>query len=114
MKSRIKYWLNYVWASFIAFSFPICLVWILTDITGNGKGFGYDLGSEKNVSILFGCVELLVWLVLALPSNVYVFRSNREKGVCWTIGTVVVFVLLFLLCVHLIGGWNEFQRCFYT
>jgi hypothetical protein len=85
MRSKIQYWISFIWASVIAFSFPICLGGIYQDITGHAKGFGYDLGSEKDISIAVGCIELLIWLVLALPSNIYVFKRTKEKGICYVI-----------------------------
>ena len=85
MKNKILYCINFIWTSFVAFSFPICFAWIYLDITGHSKGYGYDLGSEKDISIMVGCVELLFWLALALPSNIYIFRKTLEVvliGVC--------------------------------
>ena len=79
MKEKIIYCLNFLWSCIIAFSFPICLGWIYMDITGHAKGYAYDLGAEKDVSIMFGFAELLIWLALALPSNVYVFRKTAAK-----------------------------------
>lgn len=113
MKRKVIYSLNFLWASIIAFSFPICLGWIYQDITGHSKGFSYDLGSEKSVSVMMGCIELLIWLVLAIPSNLYVFKKAKEKAAYCVVITVVTFVILFLLCIYLIGGWNEFSRFFH-
>ena len=52
MKNKILYCINFIWTSFVAFSFPICFTWIYLDITGHSKGYGYDLGSEKDISIM--------------------------------------------------------------
>lgn len=114
MKSKVIYALNFLWSSIIAFSFPICLGLIYMCITGHSKGYDYDLGSEKDISIMFGCVELLIWLALAIPSNIYVFKKTKERGTFYVIIPVIVFIMLFILCVHLIGGWNEFVRFFHA
>jgi hypothetical protein len=114
MKSKIIFWLNFLWTSFITFSFPICLGWIYMDITGHAKGYAYDLGSEKDISIASGCVELLIWFILALPSNIYVFKRTKEKGICYVVITIIFFIMLFFLCIHLIGGWTEFERFFHA
>ena len=84
MKSKIIYCINFIWTSFVAFSFPICFGLIYLDITGHAKGYGYDLGSEKDVSIMLGCVELLIWLALALPQTSISFGKHcvKAKHIC--------------------------------
>lgn len=114
MKSKIIYCLNLLWSSIIAFTFPICLGRIFMDITGHAKGYGYDLGSEKDISIMLGCIELLIWLALAIPSNVYVFKKTKEKGTYYVIIPIIIFIMLFILCIHIIGGWNEFASAFHA
>ncbi len=114
MKSKIIYCLNFLWASIIAFSFPICLGFIYQEITGHAKGYGYDLGSEADVSIMLGCIYLLIWLALAVPSNIYVFKKTKEKGTFYLIIPIIVFIILCIICIHLIGGWNEFERFFHA
>ena len=37
MKSKVVFLLNFLWTSFIAFSFPVCFGWIFLDITGHSK-----------------------------------------------------------------------------
>lgn len=107
MKNKILFGLNFMWASFMAFAMPVCSGWIYMDITGHSKGYSYDLGDEKSISILVGFVELIIWLVLAVPSNIYLFRRVKKKII-----PVIIFAGLFLLCVNLIGGWGEFGRFF--
>ena len=110
MKHKIIYGLNFLWTCFIAFSFSFCFAWIFLDITGHSKGYGYDLGSEKDVSIMLGCVELVIWLVLALPSNVYVFMKTWQKGKWYLLIPLVVYVALAVLCVVIMGGWSAYAK----
>lgn len=114
MKSKVIYALIFLWSGFIAFSLPICFGWIYMDITGNSKGFDYDLGSEKDISIMMGVIELLIWLALAVPSNIYVFKKAKEKGSYYFLIPVMVFIVLFTLCVYFIGGWGEFAKLFHA
>lgn len=114
MKSKIIYCLNFLWTSFIAFSFPVCLGWIYQDITGHAKGFSYDLGPEKDISIFVGCVELIIWLILAIPSNIYIFKKTGKKNIYYIIIPVLIYILLSVLCIYFIGGWNEFERFFHA
>ena len=112
MKHKIIYGLNLLWASFVAFSFPFCLAWIFLDITGHSKGYDYDLGPEKDISIMIGCVELLIWLVLALPSNIYVIIKTAKKNRLLLIPLLSLYLVLAWLCVMLIGGWWVYLEAF--
>lgn len=110
MKDKILYCLNFIWTSFIAFSFPFCFGWIFLDITGHAKGYGYDLGPEKDISMMFGCFELVIWLVLAVPSNIYVFRRTGKKGKHYVLIPVIVYIALAALCIHTLGGWHVYAK----
>lgn len=111
IKSKIIYCLNFLWTSFVAFTFPICFGWIFLDITGHSKGYSYDLGSEKDVSIMLGCIELLIWLALALPSNIYVFRKTMGKGKAYLLIPIILYIALAVICVMLThGGWTSYAN----
>ena len=110
MKSKIIYCLNFLWTSFVAFSFPICFGLIFLDITGHAKGYGYDLGSEKDVSIMLGYIELLIWLALALPSIIYVFRKTITKGKKYLLIPIALYMALAVICIIVIGGWSEYIK----
>lgn len=114
MRSKILYGLSFFWSCVIAFTLPVCMGWIYMDITGHAKGYGYDLGPEKDIYIVFGFVELLIWLALAVPANLHIFVKTKAKGSRFLPIPLTVFLLLFLLCVYLIGGWAEFGRFFHA
>ena len=98
MKSKIIYCLNFLWTSFIAFSFPICFGWIFLDITGH-------------VSIMLGCIELLIWLALSFPSNIYVFRKTLSKGKAYLLIPIVLYITLAVICVMIThGGWTSYAK----
>ena len=111
MKSKIIYCLNFLWTGLIVFSFPICFELIFLCITGHSKGYSYDLGSEKDISIMFGCIELLIWLALALPSNVYVFRKTLSKGKMYLLIPIVLYIALAVICIMIThGGWLSYAK----
>ena len=110
MKSKIIFSLNFLWTSVIAFSFPICFAWIFLNITGHSKGYSYNLGSETDVSVMLGCFELLIWLALALPSNIYVFRKALNKGKVYLIIPIVIYIFLAVLCIVITGGWSTYSK----
>lgn len=109
----LKMTLACLWMAAAAFTMPVSIGWIALDITGHSKGYSYDLGSEKDFSIMLGFFELFVWLLLVVPCSIYVFRRLwryfRIKGV---IAGIVVMVLLFLVMIYLMGGWEELLYCF--
>ena len=80
MKDKIIFAINALWSAIIAFLFPICLGIIYMDITGHSKGYAYDLGSEESISIMFGVVELIIWLIFAILSNVYILKKLVKKN----------------------------------
>ena len=114
MKSKIIYCLNFLWTSIIAFSFTICFGCIFLDITGHSKGYSYDLGSEKDVSILFGCVELLIWIALALPSNIYVLQKTMKKGKLFLLIHIALYISLAIICIFITGGWSEYSKAVFN
>lgn len=112
MKDKIIFAINALWSAIIAFLFPVCLGIIYMDITGHSKGYAYDLGSEKSISIMFGVVELIIWLIFAIPSNVYILRKIVKKNKCLLFLYVVLWVILSAACIFLLGGWNEYIKAF--
>lgn len=113
MKNKISLILNFILSSVIAFSLPVASGIIFMNITGHAKGYGYDLRDEKDISVLFGCIELVILLVLAISSNAYLFKRISKKGKLITSLTVLFLAALFALCIYLIGGWNEFGNFFH-
>lgn len=110
MKAKILYWLNFLWSCFIAFTFPICFGLIYLNITGHAKGYSYDLGSEKDVSVLLGLIELIIWLAIALPSGIYVFLKTKKKGKKYLLLLIALYLLLAVLCVCFMGGFAAYAK----
>ena len=110
MKKRIAYCVSLLWTSLAAFAFPIAFGWIFLDITGHSKGYSYDLGPEKDISVMTGVFELIVWLVLTLPSGVYLFAGTAKKSKAWVLVLAVFFIALAAAGIAAIGGWREYLR----
>ena len=109
-KSKIANGIMFLWAGFIAFSFPFCFGWIFLNITGHSKGYSYDLGAEKDVSIMLGCIELLIWLAIALPSEICAFRRAKKKGKVYIAALAVIFVALAAVSIVAMGGWSRYIK----
>ncbi len=115
MKSKTIYWLSFLWSSVMAFLFPIFFYIIFLCITGHSKGYAYDLGSEKDISIMLGCFALLIWLVLALPLNIYLFVKTAKKGKFYLIIPIVLFIILAALCIFVyFGSWAAYSKAVFN
>lgn len=67
------------------------------NITGHGKGYAYDMGSETDIAVFFGVVELLLWLLAILPVTVSLCKKMLpQKEV---LGMVAVSGLYRTVCV---------------
>ena len=60
---------------------------------------------------MFGCIELLIWLALALPSNIYVFRKTLGKGKAYLLILITLYIVLAVICVMIThGGWASYAK----
>lgn len=110
LKNTITSGILFLLAGFIAFTFPLCFGWIFLDITGHSKGYDYDLGSEKSVSVMIGLVELLIWLAIALPSEIFAFRRAKKKGRVYIAALAVIFAVLAAVGIIAMGGWSRYIK----
>ncbi len=108
---KVKLAVALIWHSIISFLSPICIGWIYMDITGNGKGYGYNLGAEKDIWIVSGIFELFLYIALLVP--VMIWLTNYFKAINkWLIVIpYVIFAILFSACVALLG-FEEFLSFF--
>ena len=66
---------------------------------------------EKNVSIMLGYIELLIWLALALPSNIHVFRKILGKGKAYLLIPIILYIALAVIYIILThGGWTSYAN----
>ena len=112
MKARIQFIFLSVWTAVVMFSLPLCIGSIYMDITGNSKGYDYNLGSETNIWIMMGIIELIIWGVLAIPSTVTICKKITciNKKYLILMGALMIFFFVGGICF--MGGWHEFTRCF--
>lgn len=75
-------------------------------ITGHSKGYAYDLGSEKDVSIVFGIILLFIWLVTFLPVFGWLTkRFYREKKILAALPSVIFAVAFAAGISWRTSGW---------
>ena len=112
MISKVKLAVACLWESFTAFISPVAIGWIFMQITGHGKGYDYNLGSEKGISIGFGVISLIIWLLLTVPCGVYIFRWLKGTGKKYVIIASVFILLLFTGGIYFIGGGSDYLKWF--
>ena len=95
----------------MAYSFSLWFAFIYLNLTGNSKGYSYDLGADKDISILLGGIELLLWFVLSIPSDIYLVKKTYSKGIVYT---VILFgfyiVLAFVGLLMIFGSWTVYLK----
>lgn len=108
---KVKSIISVMWAVLMGMATPIWIAIIYMDITGHAKGYGYDLGDEKDISIAMGVFELIIWIAAVFPVLISLCRKLylRDKRMCLL--PVLGFVIIGAVVILLIG-WNEYLKCF--
>ncbi len=108
---KVKSIISVIWAVLMGIATPVWIAIIYMDITGHAKGYGYDLGSEKDISIAMGVFELLVWIAAVCPVLVSLCRKLylKDKRLC--LMPLLGFVIIGAVVIAIIG-WNEYLKCF--
>lgn len=111
MLKKIKICFSLIWAVLMGMATPIWIAIIYMNITGHAKGYGYDLSSEKDISIAMGVFELLVWIAAVCPVLVSLCKKlySKDKRLCLL--PVLGFVIIGAVIICMIG-WNEYLKCF--
>lgn len=108
---RIKIIFSVFWFAFVSVISPAWMGLIYMNITGHGKGYAYDMGSEADIAVFFGIVELILWLIAFVPVMISLCKKGYEYKKLFVYIPFFVFLLLFGIGVFVIG-WNQFIRLF--
>lgn len=100
---KVKWGIAMFWQMLMGFISPLWLGWMYMDITGHGKGYGYDLGSERDIWVLWGVIELVVWIIAVLPNTVWLSKQFSHIKKVFAVIPIVVFILFFGVLVSLMG-----------
>lgn len=108
---KVKTFFSIIWFFLVSLSSPLWIGIIYMDITGHGKGYAYNMGSETDIAVFFGVVELLLWLLAILPVTISLCKKccQKKKSLIWLL--FLVFTGLFVLGICVLG-WNEFIKLF--
>lgn len=108
---KVKTAISTIWFFFVSISSPLWIGCIYMNITGHGKGYGYDMGSEADIAVFFGVVELFLWLLAILPVTFSLCKKcyHKKKFFVWL--PFLAFVGLFVLGICILT-WHEFIGMF--
>lgn len=108
---KVKTAISTIWFLFVSLFSPLWIGSIYMNITGHSKGYGYDLGSESDIAVFFGVVELLLWLLAILPVTFSLCKKccHKKKSLVWL--PLLAFTVLFVFGICILG-WNEFIKLF--
>ncbi len=108
---KVKTVISVVWFLLISLFSPLWIGCIYMNITGHGKGYAYDMGSEADIAMLFGMVLLLLWLLAILPVTISLCKKGYYKKKILVCLPFLVFAGFFVVGIWILG-WNEFVKLF--
>lgn len=111
MKEKIVLIVCSIYIILIGFISPIWVGLVYMSITGHGKGYSYDLGSEADISIFMGSIGLLLWIVAIVPILILTCKRMRAIHKGLILVPIAIFVICFVAGVSSFG-LTEFLRCF--
>ncbi len=100
-----------LWFALISLSSPLWVGCIYMNLTGHGKGYAYDMGSETDIAVFIGVILLALWLAALLPATVSLCKTCRRKKKAFTGLPLLLFLGFFAIGVGMLG-WNEFIKLF--
>ncbi len=77
---KIINFISVLWFLFVSIISPVWTGCIYMYITGHGKGYAYDLGTETDISVLMGIVMLMLWLLAILPVTALLCKKCHKKN----------------------------------
>lgn len=108
---KIKLGAAFLWTILMGFISPIWIGSTYMDITGHGKGYGYDMGSEADIAVFFGLIMLMIWLVAVIPVIIWLCYKCYTFNKKFVLIPVIAFILCFIASVFVIG-MDEFLYLF--
>lgn len=108
---KVKFILISIYCAFVSIISPIWIGFIYMDITGHGKGYAYDMGSEADIAVLFGVIQLVLWIIALFPALIWICRKLSQHKKPFVFIPIIGFGILSCLGIVLLG-WNEFIKLF--
>ena len=103
---QLKLVLACLWEAFMAFITPVWIGFTYMFMTGNGKGYGYDLHSEADIYVMLAVIGIFIWLAAVVPILVWLVKTVRAINSKWGWIPPVSFVIIGVLSIFLLGWGN--------
>lgn len=100
-----------VWLSLIGVISPIWTGFIYMNLTGHGKGYDYDMGSEADIAVAIGVLLVFFWLLAVLPAMILLCRKFFLYRKLFILIPIFGFVFLYCVGIQMIG-WGAFLEFF--
>lgn len=108
-KEKLKVILYSIWQGILGLISPVCCGVIFMMLTGNGKGYGYDLRADTNFYIALGVFFLILWLIFVSPIFIWaIVKYSKHKIITYLI-PCFVFLYMFFSSVLIMGIPNFFS-----
>lgn len=95
----------------IGFLSPYWIGFIYLFITGHSKGYAYDLGSDKDISIMLGFVLLILWILALFPISIWLGKTLYHLHKRLLIIPILLFAIFFGIGLKILGV-DEFLGSF--
>lgn len=108
---NVKAAVSVIWFLLVSLSSPLWIGMIYMNLTGHGKGYAYDMGSEADIAVLSGVILLFLWLAAFLPVTVSLCKKWYRRKKIFVCLPLLAFAGCFGAGICMIG-WNEFMKLF--
>lgn len=108
---KVKNFILILWFLFISIISPLWTGIIYMNITGHGKGYAYDMGSEADIAVFLGIVFLIFWLLAILPVTAVLCKKCYKKRKISVFMPLLAFIILFTAGIYILD-WKEFIGLF--
>ena len=99
----IKLILITIWLSLASFLSAEWIAFTAMCITGHSKGYAYDVGSEKDMSVLFGVGLAIIWMVAVIPAMIWLCAKCYRYKKSFISLPFIGFTLLFVTGIFSMG-----------
>lgn len=97
----------FIWHCLMAVLTPLWMGMTYMFLTGNGKGYDYDLRSEADIYILLALIGIGIWACCTIPTFTFLTKECSKLGKQYRFLPFAVFILVGLIAVSLLG-WDNY------
>ena len=81
------------------------------NVTGHGKGYGYDMRSEKDTAVFIGFILLILWIISIVPIMIVLCRKFYFYKRIFVFVPIAAFCMFFVIGIFAME-LNEFLSFF--